>query len=36
VAVGTARLRGTLSAAHTEQHVAQLTAALNQLERTWA
>jgi 8-amino-7-oxononanoate synthase len=36
VAVGTARLRVTLSAAHTEQHVAQLTAALNQLERTWA
>ena len=36
VAVGTARLRVTLSAAHTEQDVAQLTAALNQLERTWA
>ncbi|MCS0584991.1 8-amino-7-oxononanoate synthase [Massilia pinisoli] len=33
VAVGTARLRVTLSAAHTEQDVAQLTAALNQLER---
>ncbi|NIA56260.1 8-amino-7-oxononanoate synthase [Massilia sp. TW-1] len=36
VAVGTARLRVTLSAAHTEQDVAQLTAALNQLERTRA
>jgi 8-amino-7-oxononanoate synthase len=36
VAVGTARLRVTLSAAHTEQDVARLTAALNQLERTWA
>jgi 8-amino-7-oxononanoate synthase len=36
VAVGTARLRVTLSAAHTEQDVAQLIAALNQLERTWA
>jgi len=36
VAPGTARLRVTLSAAHTEQDVAQLTAALNQLERTWA
>jgi 8-amino-7-oxononanoate synthase len=36
VAAGTARLRVTLSAAHTEQDVAQLTAALNQLERTWA
>ncbi|MFL6635479.1 MAG: 8-amino-7-oxononanoate synthase [Massilia sp.] len=36
VAVGTARLRVTLSAAHTEQDVAQLTTALNQLERTWA
>ena len=36
VAPGTARLRVTLSAAHTEHDVAQLTAALNQLERTWA
>jgi 8-amino-7-oxononanoate synthase len=36
VAVGTARLRVTLSAAHTEQDVAQLITALNQLERTWA
>jgi 8-amino-7-oxononanoate synthase len=36
VAVGTARLRVTLSAAHTEQDVAQLISALNQLERTWA
>jgi len=36
VAAGTARLRVTLSAAHTKQDVAQLTAALNQLERTWA
>jgi len=36
VAPGTSRLRVTLSAAHTEQDVAQLTAALNQLERTWA
>jgi 8-amino-7-oxononanoate synthase len=36
VAPGTARLRVTLSAAHTEQDIAQLTAALNQLERTWA
>jgi 8-amino-7-oxononanoate synthase len=36
VAVGTARLRVTLSAAHTEQDVAQLMSALNQLERTWA
>jgi 8-amino-7-oxononanoate synthase len=36
VAPGTARLRVTLSAAHTEQDVAQLTAALNQLERTRA
>lgn len=36
VAVGTARLRVTLSAAHTEQDVAQLIAALNQLERTRA
>ena len=32
VAVGTARLRITLSAAHTSEEVAQLTAALNQLE----
>lgn len=36
VPAGTARLRVTLSAAHTEQDVAQLTAALNQLERTRA
>jgi 8-amino-7-oxononanoate synthase len=36
VAAGTARLRVTLSAAHTEDDVAQLTAALNQLERTWS
>ena len=36
VAVGTARLRVTLSAAHTEQDVAQLITALNQLERTSA
>jgi 8-amino-7-oxononanoate synthase len=36
VAPGTARLRVTLSAAHTEHDVAQLAAALNQLERTWA
>jgi 8-amino-7-oxononanoate synthase len=36
VAPGTARLRVTLSAAHTQTDVAQLTAALNQLERTWA
>jgi 8-amino-7-oxononanoate synthase len=36
VPAGTARLRVTLSAAHTEQDVAQLTAALNQLERTQA
>jgi 8-amino-7-oxononanoate synthase len=36
VAPGTSRLRVTLSAAHTEHDVAQLTAALNQLERTWA
>ncbi|MDB5960562.1 MAG: bioF [Massilia sp.] len=33
VAPGTARLRVTLSAAHTVEDVAQLTAALNQLER---
>jgi 8-amino-7-oxononanoate synthase len=33
VAAGTARLRVTLSATHTEQQVAQLAAALNQLER---
>jgi len=33
VAPGTARLRVTLSAAHTEQDVAQLAAALNQLEQ---
>ena len=32
VAPGTARLRLTLSAAHTEEDVAQLTAALNELE----
>jgi 8-amino-7-oxononanoate synthase len=32
VAPGTARLRVTLSAAHTEQDVAQLAAALNKLE----
>ena len=36
VAPGTARLRVTLSAAHTEDDVAQLAAALNQLERTRA
>lgn len=36
VAPGTARLRVTLSAAHTDNDVAQLAAALNQLERTWA
>jgi 8-amino-7-oxononanoate synthase len=36
VPAGTARLRVTLSAAHTEHDVAQLTAALNQLERTRA
>jgi 8-amino-7-oxononanoate synthase len=36
VAAGTARLRVTLSAAHTHDDVAQLAAALNQLERTWA
>jgi 8-amino-7-oxononanoate synthase len=34
VAAGTARLRVTLSAAHTHEDVAQLVAALNQLERT--
>ncbi|PWF43374.1 8-amino-7-oxononanoate synthase [Massilia glaciei] len=34
VPVGTARLRVTLSAAHTHEEVAQLTAALNELERT--
>jgi 8-amino-7-oxononanoate synthase len=34
VATGTARLRVTLSAAHTHEDVAQLVAALNQLERT--
>ena len=34
VAPGTARLRVTLSAAHTHEDVAQLIAALNQLERT--
>lgn len=33
VPLGTARLRVTLSAAHTVEDVAQLTAALNQLER---
>ncbi|MGZ8293863.1 MAG: aminotransferase class I/II-fold pyridoxal phosphate-dependent enzyme, partial [Telluria sp.] len=32
---GTARLRITLSAAHTHDEVAQLAAALNELERTW-
>lgn len=32
VAIGTARLRLTLSAAHTHEDVAQLTAALNELE----
>ena len=31
---GTARLRVTLSAAHTDEDVAQLTAALNALEST--
>jgi 8-amino-7-oxononanoate synthase len=36
VAPGTARLRVTLCAAHTEHDVAQLAAALNQLERTSA
>ena len=34
VAPGTARLRVTLSAAHTHEDVAQLAAALNELERT--
>jgi 8-amino-7-oxononanoate synthase len=34
VAPGTARLRVTLSAAHTHDDVAQLAAALNELERT--
>jgi 8-amino-7-oxononanoate synthase len=34
VAPGTSRLRVTLSAAHTHEQVAQLTAALNELERT--
>jgi 8-amino-7-oxononanoate synthase len=34
VAPGTARLRVTLSAAHTHDEVAQLAAALNELERT--
>jgi 8-amino-7-oxononanoate synthase len=34
VALGTARLRVTLSATHTQEQVAQLAAALNQLERT--
>jgi 8-amino-7-oxononanoate synthase len=34
VAAGTARLRVTLSATHTQEQVAQLAAALNQLERT--
>jgi 8-amino-7-oxononanoate synthase len=34
VAAGTARLRVTLSAAHTHEDVAQLVAALNLLERT--
>jgi 8-amino-7-oxononanoate synthase len=34
VAPGTARLRVTLSAAHTHEEVAQLAAALNDLERT--
>jgi 8-amino-7-oxononanoate synthase len=34
VAAGTARLRVTLSAAHTHDEVAQLAAALNDLERT--
>jgi 8-amino-7-oxononanoate synthase len=33
VAAGTARLRVTLSAAHTDEDVAQLVAALNDLER---
>jgi 8-amino-7-oxononanoate synthase len=34
VPAGTARLRVTLSAAHTHDEVAQLAAALNELERT--
>jgi 8-amino-7-oxononanoate synthase len=34
VPAGTARLRATLSAAHTQEDVAQLVAALNQQERT--
>jgi 8-amino-7-oxononanoate synthase len=34
VALGTARLRVTLSATHTQEQVARLAAALNQLERT--
>ena len=34
VPAGTARLRVTLSAAHTHEDVAQLAAALNELERT--
>ncbi|MES2128046.1 MAG: 8-amino-7-oxononanoate synthase [Pseudomonadota bacterium] len=34
VLVGTARLRATLSAAHSQEDVAQLAAALNELERT--
>jgi 8-amino-7-oxononanoate synthase len=34
VPAGTARLRVTLSAAHTHEEVAQLAAALNDLERT--
>jgi 8-amino-7-oxononanoate synthase len=34
VAAGTARLRVTLSATHTQEQVVQLAAALNQLERT--
>ena len=32
---GTARLRITLSAAHTHDEVTQLATALNELERTW-
>jgi 8-amino-7-oxononanoate synthase len=34
VPAGTARLRVTLSAAHTREEVAQLCAAINALERT--
>jgi 8-amino-7-oxononanoate synthase len=34
VAPGTARLRVTLSAAHTHEEVAQLAASLNDLEKT--